>query len=132
MDFRPEEIAGQEMNEVHQRVVSNVLLSDQAATFSYDGRIIAVMGFVVLWKGVIEAWIVPTAHVYTASIAFPKIVKRYIDAIAKSYECRRMQTGSYDDDFHKRWMEFLGFEFEGVKKKFTPDGRDYVNYVRFF
>jgi hypothetical protein len=37
---------------------------------------------------------------------------------------RRIQTTSYADEVHDRWMKWLGFECEGTLKKYAPDGRD--------
>lgn len=132
MDLRPEETMGASLTVVKQRVSELSSQSVQALTYTYDGRIIAAMGFISLWDGVIQGWVVPTVHVYTVPVSFAKTVKRYIEAVAETFNCRRFQTGSYVDPLHKRWMQFLGFESEGVMKQFTPDKRDYENYARFF
>lgn len=132
MDLRPEEISGSSLADAKKRISELALQSTQALTYTYDGRVIAAMGFILLWDGVIQGWVVPTLHVYTVPVGFAKTVKRYVEAVAETFKCHRFQTGSYVDPMHKRWMEFLGFESEGVMKQFTPDKRDYENYARFF
>jgi len=132
MDLRPEELMGTSKQEAKKRIVEIALQSAQAVTYTYDGRIIAVMGFIFVWQGVLQGWIVPTIHVRSVPVSFAKTVKRYIEVIAETFKCHRFQTGSFDDEFHSRWMEWLGFEKEGVSKKFTPDKKNYVNYARFF
>lgn len=132
MDMRPEELAGSTKEVAKKRMVEIAMQSAQVFTYTYDGRVIAIMGFIFLWDGVIQGWVVPSVHVYTAPFGFAKTVKRYIEVLAETFKCHRFQTGTYDDEFHRRWMEWLGFEYEGTSKKFTPDKKDYLNYARFF
>lgn len=132
MELRPEELGGSTPENAKKRIVEIALQSNQALTYTYDGRVIAAMGFIVLWDGVIQGWVVPTKYVFTAPTIFAKTVKRYILALAETFKCHRFQTGSYVDPLHKRWMEFLGFESEGISRQFTPDKKDYENYARLF
>lgn len=132
MELRPEELAGSSLENAKKRIAGFAGESEQALTYTYDGRIIAIMGFIILWDGVIQGWVVPTTYVYTVPVGFAKTVKRYIESLAETFRCHRFQTGSYDDPMHARWMKFLGFESEGVSRQFTPDKRDYVNYARLF
>lgn len=132
MSLRPEEIQGGTYEEVRARIVELASQSAQVLTYTYEGRIIAVMGFMILWRGVLQGWVVPTIYVHTAPFSFAKTVKRFIEVLAKTFSCHRFQTGSYADEFHIRWMKFLGFEKEGVSKQFTPDKKDYINYARLF
>lgn len=132
MKLRPEEIAGSTLEEAKKRIAGYAADSAQALTYTYDGRVIAVMGFIFLWDGVIQGWIVPTVYVHTVPVNFARTVRRYIEAVAETFKCHRFQTGSYDDAFHARWMKWLGFTSEGVSRQFTPDKRDYVNYARLF
>lgn len=132
MDLRPEEIAGSNLENARKRISELALQSEQALTYTYGGRVIAAMGFMLIWDGVIQGWVVPTVYVADVPVAFAKTVKRYVESVAETFKCHRFQTGSYVDPLHKRWMKFLGFESEGVLKQFTPDKRDYENYARFF
>lgn len=132
MSLRPEEVAGSTLEQAKKRIAGFALESSQAVTFLYDGRIIAVMGFMTLWDGVIQGWVVPSTYVYTVPVGFAKTVRRYVESIAETFKCHRFQTGSYVDPMHKRWMKFLKFESEGISKQYTPDKKDYENYARFF
>jgi hypothetical protein len=104
--------------------------SIQAATFHYDGRILFIAGFFQLWPGVYEVWLLPSKHIGTAPRSFARLIRRYIDRIWEDFKAHRIQTTSFHDAFHARWMEFLGFESEGVLRKFTQDQRDMVQYSR--
>lgn len=104
--------------------------SVQAATFVCDGRIVMIAGFIQLWPGVIEGWMLPSTHFKSAPVTFARLLKRYIDRIVVDFEVHRMQTTSFHDEFHARWMKFLGFKQEGVLEKYTQDKRDMVQYAR--
>lgn len=132
MELRPEEAVGETPVQCKKRITGYIEQSAQSLVYFYDGRIIAAMGFIFLWDGVIQGWVIPTKYIYTAPFSFAKTVKRYIEVVAETFRCHRFQTGSYVDPLHKRWMSFLEFESEGVSKRFTPDKRDYENYARFF
>lgn len=132
MSLRPEELAGHTPEVAKIRISEWAAQSTQALTYMYDGRVIAIMGFILLWDGVIQGWVVPSTYVYSVPVGFAKTVRRFIESIAETFKCHRFQSGSYDDEFHDRWMTWLGFEREGVSKMFTPDKKNYVNYARFF
>lgn len=106
--------------------------SVQAGTFTYDGRIIFIAGFFQLWPGVIEVWMLPSKHLATAPRTFARLMKRYVDRIAEDFKVHRMQTTSFHDDFHAKFMKFLGFKAEGTLEKYTQDKRNMVQYARVF
>lgn len=101
-----------------------------AATFIHDGRILFCAGFNQLWKGVIEVWMVPSVYVDQAPVTFGRTIRRYIERIEKDFKTHRLQTTSYDDPFHEKWMAWLGFEKEGTLKKFTHDKKNMCVYAR--
>lgn len=85
-------------------------------TLLHDGRIIGAFGYMELWQGVYEVWIIPSIYVSQYATIFGKRVKKLLDTIAKTHEVHRFQTTSPSDALHDKWMRFLGFECE------TPDG----------
>jgi hypothetical protein len=54
-------------------------------------------------------------------------VKRFIDQV----DYRRLEA-AIDVDFSegKRWIEMLGFEYEGYMRAYRPDGADMLLYAR--
>lgn len=92
--------------------------SVQAFTFVVDGRILFCAGFVVLWEGVADFWMVPSVYTKDYPFVFYRLVRRYLKVIPKTFRLHRMQTTSYDDAFHEKWMQKLGFEKEGVMKQY--------------
>ena len=104
--------------------------SIDAKTFMYDGRIIFCAGYKELWPGVIDCWMIPSIYVETAKIGFCRMLRNYIDDIIKEQGCHRFQTTSPDDDFHERWMRFMGMQKEGTMRQFTHTKRSYSMYSR--
>lgn len=106
--------------------------SVQAGTFLYDGRVLFCAGFSQLWPGVLEIWMIPSVHIKSAPFLVAKTVKRYIDAIARDFKAHRIQTTTYADAAHTRWMEFLGFKCEGTLEKYTHDKKSMLVFARVF
>lgn len=133
MDMRDEERAYLDgLGDGYERLVKAAEMSIEAGTFIYDGRILCCAGFMRLWPGVLEGWIIPSKWVSVAPIAFAKHMKRYIESVAKSFGCHRFQTSSNEGVVQERWMKFLGFEKEGTMKKYSYDKKDYHIYARLF
>lgn len=134
MEIREDELFGVfSLPDIYDRLENLDKSSIQAVTFVLDGRILAVAGFSQPWKGVLEGWIIPSRFVKThAPVSFPKLIRRYIEAISKTWKCHRFQTTSFDDTFHERWMGWLGFTKEGTLKWYTHKKQNYCIYARYF
>ena len=89
-----------------------------AKTGLYDGRIVACGGVTPFLKDLGEVWLIPSIYVKK----YPKIVGcviyKWICDVQKEYGLRRLQTTCINDELHNRWMNFLGFEKEGVLKNY--------------
>lgn len=56
----------------------------------------------------------------------------HLRAIIADYQLRRVQTQMVTDDpVSRRWAERLGFHFEALLRRFSPDGEDMVPLVLF-
>lgn len=78
--------------------------------------IIGIIGYYEMWPGCLEVWAFPSIHVDRYAMLYLRTVKRYLNQIAEDFKPRRIQSTSFDDDLHNRWMRFLGFTNE------TPNG----------
>ncbi len=96
-----------------------------ANTLMDDGRIIAIVGFYELWQGVYELWAVPSVHIEKHPVAYVRQVKRYVKQIYENFGAHRLQTTSIANHKHDKWMEALGFSYEGTLAKFGPDMLNY-------
>ena len=131
MDIRDEETAGvMTLEDSYDRFEMMGNASIEAKTSLSDGRIIFCAGYVELWPGVIECWMIPSIHVKKAMFTFSKLLKEYVHAIIDREECHRFQTSCPDDRLHARWMKFLGLKKEGTLKQYTHHKQDYCMYAR--
>jgi hypothetical protein len=103
-----------------------------AWTLIYDGRILTCFGYIEHWPGMIEIWQLPSKYIYEKPIVFSKTIKTYIEELAKKHKWHRMQTVAPDDDVHRHWMEWLGFQKEGLLRQYTHKKQDYLQFGRIF
>lgn len=101
-----------------------------SCTLLYNGVVLAIMGYYELWPGVIEVWVLPSKHIPKYARPYLRIVKRYINGISEHCNAHRLQTSAISDALHDRWMSYLGFESEGVMRKYTATGTDYTMWAR--
>lgn len=131
MEVRPEEknaiFALPDAYERFERVAAS---SVQAATFIHDGRILFCAGFTILWCGVADFWMVPSVYAKSYPFLFYRIARRYLKVLPQTFRLHRMQTTSYDDPFHEKWMRKLGFEKEGVMRQYLQNKTNMVMYGR--
>jgi len=94
------------------------------------GDIVAVTGLAPLWDGVAEAWFLPTREVKNKKLRTIRLVRKEFDAAIERLKLRRVQAIVRSDftDAHKL-AKFLGFESEGLMRKYGPDGSDYERYA---
>ena len=98
----------------------------QAFTYISDGKPIFACGIVQLWDGVAEAWVLGSRNIFDIKILAAKTIKELQDDTCKKHKIRRLQT-SVKANFDRglRFATWCGFEIEGLKKKYGPDGSDY-------
>lgn len=94
-----------------------------------DGRVLACFGHYQYAPGFLEMWLIPSIFVPEYAMLVSRRSREYILSIFSQVGVRRLQTSSPDDPFHNRWMQFLGFEREGVMRKLGQSGRDYAMWA---
>jgi len=93
-------------------------------------EIITFGGVYELWPGTVECWQMPSMRILETPVLFAKSTKQFLDHLLKTHDgLKRAQTVCIDDKMHANWMGFLGFEPEGVMKKYRDD-QDYRIYSR--
>lgn len=92
-----------------------------------DGEPLACAGLIELWQGRAYAWAYIAEH---AKNHF-KAVHRAVNSALTASNWRRIEMAvDVRDPGAKRWASHLGFEFEGVARKWTTDGRDVEIWAR--
>ena len=97
-----------------------------------DGDEIIVCGGVhMMWEGVGEGWLVMSKNAYDKPITVARYTDRLFDTIMDDNAMWRVQASVHTNDAQSvRFAEWLGFEIEGVMKKFGPDGTNYFRMAR--
>lgn len=89
-----------------------------------DGRPLAIIGAVPLLPGVCEVFVLASKLQDQFPVSFARPVRRLIFTLRKEY--RRIQAVSKTDNFHYRWLSWLGFRAEGVLKSYGLNGEDMI------
>jgi hypothetical protein len=98
-----------------------------ARTALLDGQPLAIAGLTELWPGRAFAW----AYLAEGWERHAKTVHRAVLAALRASRWRRVEA-AIDVRYSaaRRWISALGFDFEGVARAFTPDGRDCEIWAR--
>jgi RimJ/RimL family protein N-acetyltransferase len=96
-----------------------------------DEGIAAAAGFGKVCQGNWEVWCYTTTLFPKYGRQIHRAVKSMIEIFFQSDDVRRLQT-SVDATHPKaeRWVQKLGFEYEGTQRKYGPNGEDYRIYSR--
>ena len=106
--------------------ICNFSKKGQAFTYFLNDEPVFACGIVQLWDGVAEAWVLAGKNIFDIKFLAAKTIKKLQDQTCKKYKIRRLQT-SVKADFDRglRFATWCGFEIEGLKRKYGPDGTDY-------
>lgn len=90
-------------------------------------RVLGCAGLVPFWAGRAEAWAMFAANLNREFIYIHQAAVRFLDSCG----IRRVEA-HVDAGFGQaqKWVEMLGFEYEGPLRAYTPDGRDCLRYAR--
>lgn len=97
------------------------------------GMPLAIFGGRIMWSGVLNAFSVISVHVHENPIEFHKSVLGLIELVAGTGKFRRIQiTVNNEYDAGLKWARSLGFEFEGLMRKWGRNGKDHALFARYF
>ena len=136
VQFEPAHLDVIEMRDIEREELDNPRIESLATnsgvchTHMIQGRILCIAGYVEIWAGVREVYVIPSVYVKRYPVAFQRAVKETLFAWEK--DIHRMQTASLDNVETARWMQSLGFVSEGLLEKFgpAPAKRDYRQWAR--
>jgi len=97
-----------------------------AETLIYNGIVLGVIGFIEVLPNVLEVFLFPSTHIKDNTVAFARLMKYYKEEAITHYTWHRLQIVTPNDELHRRWATFLGFEEEGILRKFDFNGEDHV------
>jgi hypothetical protein len=127
--FRPEHISGMTVKADAQSVAASPVMVSALEKVGHtlltnDGRVLAVIGAVPTVPNVCEVFILASEEQKSHPITFARLIKREVFTLRRQY--RRIQSVSKVDDFHYRWLSWLGFRAEGILKAYGMDGEDMI------
>lgn len=117
------------MSEMIKPEYAKALEAAGPAYTAMDGsEVIACAGLAEQWAGRATAWSILSKHVTGSKfVRLHKIVQRFLDM--QDYARLEMTV---DQGFEQgvRWAEMLGFECEGLMRKYSPNGTNCYLYAR--
>lgn len=93
--------------------------------------IIACGGVMETWPGGGDAWVMASDLVEKYPVFFHREIKRGLAAARTKYRLHRIQLTVRCDlpaNYH-RWVEMLGFRFEGLQRMSDPGRNDHYRYA---
>ncbi len=100
-------------------------------TITVDGRPIGIIGMTFNWQGMADVWALLSEEVLKYPFFLHKKAKYYLDLYQKIMNVHRYEANircGFEAGF--RWAERLGFQAEGLMRKWGPEGHDYMKYGR--
>jgi len=95
-----------------------------------DGKILACAGVRILWPGVGEAWAIFCNEIGSYKKEAYIYVLTYLKQIIEDFKLRRIQAYVRADvPIALKYIEQLGFQQEGLLRKFGRDGKDQYIYA---
>jgi len=101
-----------------------------AYTAMEDGKPIGCAGVLPCWPGMGEAWAHLTPRLQKHPLALQRAVKQCLPKIRTMGGFHRIQSHVLVGfEAGVRWVETMGFQFEGICKKYGPDKKDYYQFA---
>lgn len=138
IEIQPFKVAHFEKMAVRQdyyRDLSVEQMARKEGTYAFalllDGKVGAIIGAFQYWPGMIELWAVTSELMEESPLGFHRAALKIRDDAMLTFSCRRQQM-TVRADFAKaiRWAGALGFSFEGLLRKYGPEGADYMMFSR--
>jgi len=131
--FKKEHIDCMDVREHEKYLIDMELLAifetGLAFTGIIDGKVISCGGLLLKSFGNADIWQIPSVYVKDVKVSYCKVIRKWIEEQAQELALNRLETISLDDGLHDRWMRFIGFEKEGVKRRYI-NGKDYAMWSR--
>jgi RimJ/RimL family protein N-acetyltransferase len=100
-------------------------------TLLEDGEIVAMGGVHMLWDKVGEAWVMLGKNAKSRPRTVAKYADLMFDVIVHKNKLNRVQASiAVNDAKAVRFGKWMGFEMEGLMRRYGPDGSDYYRVAR--
>lgn len=94
-------------------------------TLFADGQVVTCAGVAILSPNVGTAWMIGSDLVRLYRFSFQRVICHYLESIIKHFQLRRVQTVvSAEFETSRKWLERIGFRYEGTMAKAGLGGED--------
>jgi len=116
----------------YSKVIQHYANVGHSCTILVDGKPGLAFGTINPWPNLWELWLIadqPTAK--SNPVGLTKYARRAVEVVEDIVKPVRLQLVVRRDNFSAcKWARAIGFEEEATVRKYTPDGRDCVFFVR--
>ncbi len=109
------------------------ILAGWPGVAAFDGdqvKVVAVGGLIPCWPGRVQIWMAAAAGVRPRHYYQTMAAARFLVDLAHSRGNARVEAYVRDDMiFAHRWIERMGFEFEGLMRSFGQTGENFRMYA---
>jgi hypothetical protein len=96
-----------------------------------DGTPLGAGGLVPLWRGVAQGWIFASDRLRRHPVTLHRTVQHGLALAEAGLALHRIQITVHEDfAASRRWVERLGFRFEGRMPGYGPNRDTYLRYAR--
>lgn len=113
------------------RYVQQMRVQGMSWSVDIDGVIVASGGLVPLWAGVGEAWMIAGDEIGKHRVKVSRKMRIMLDDVMRQRGIYRAHANIHCG-FERaiRLAEWLGFENEGLMRRFGVEGADYFRYAK--
>ena len=131
LDIRLPGLVGMEIDRAYEEIPKYGEAGPAFSAFTDDGLLIVIAGVGIIWDGVGVAWTLPSVYADDYKVGFYKAIKSHLDKIIEANNLHRVQCFVHKDYvISQKWVEHMGFEREGLLRKYGSDKADYYIYAR--
>lgn len=143
IDFHPMHLSMIEMNDFdkdnfekypqNEARLYNLSKTGIAYSGISEGKVYVIFGVWELWKGVSEAWLIPSKNISKKLFAFHRGSLKFFESYANITHTKRIQiTVCSTNELAIRWAEKCYFKKEGEMLHYGISGENYFLYARYF
>ena len=115
----------------HYEVFNNLEFENLSFTAIADNSFICSAGIVPMWQGVFEGWFIGSNKIWDHPVLAARTIKKGMKQLYQDNNITRLQTAVRADfPMGIKFAKWLGFEDEGLMKKYDMEGKDFYRYAR--
>lgn len=106
---------------------------DWSYSVVHNNDLVLCCGIVPMWRGVGEVWFIAGQMIHKHKIPFIRFAREKMEEVIEANDLWRVQgVCKVGWPAALRFAQFMGFEEEGVMRRYGPEGADYyrISWVR--